>query len=365
MTGSRKDIVNIIFSFLLLISLGVPQVQAEVQVKGIGSANYKRKPAKSLPQAIEAAKKDAWNKYTSRFNSARMKQYLANRGAIESSMGMIVQNAQVVDETIDKDAKTISVIVRVSINEEAVNSLLSATSAAGQMESGEGSEFVMIFLARQATSSTRFDEKRTEISKKEGASTAEESMAASGTTMASSQSSSAIIKSTTGGSTTQRSDKIVYDVTSAENVDAAVADVLDGANFETTEYNSIVDDCGGPEMSEFQEQLRDSDEIQRLTRKAAFDAAKDCEVPYWGMGTLDVGTKDIDPVSGNTRVFVNVRVKVYRLKGKRSKRVAVVGPVQFAGLGPNQTVATNNALLLAGKSAAQTIVDKLNAKGLR
>ena len=79
----------------------------------------------------------------------------------------------------------------------------------------------------------------------------------------------------------------------------AVANVFDNAGFEPTEYISIVD-CGGPEMEEFQAQLRDKDEIERKTRKAAFDAARDCEVPYWGMGTLDVGTKDVDPVS-NTR----------------------------------------------------------------
>ena len=364
-----KSLPKYFAPILLIFVIGLVTVAsdavAQVQVKGIGSASFKRKPAKSIPLAIEDAKKDAWNKYTTRFNPARMKQYIANRGAVESQMDLLMQNVQVVDETIDKDLKKVTVIVRANINKIALDAILSNVSTAGITDSGEGSELVMIFLAREATTTTQFDAKRTEIVKNDSAMSAEESIAGSSTSMASSESRSAIAKSTTGGSTTQRSDKIIYDVRSAESVDVAVANVFDNAGFEPTEYISIVDDCGGPEMEEFQAQLRDKDEIERKTRKAAFDAARDCEVPYWGMGTLDVGTKDIDPVSGNTRVFVNVRVKIYSLLGKRSKRVASIGPVQYAGLGPNQTVATNNALLLAGEAAAKTIVDKLNSKGVR
>ena len=46
------------------------------------------------------------------------------------------------------------------------------------------------------------------------------------------------------------------------------------------------------------------------------------------------------------------------------KKVASVGPIQYAGLGPDQIVAQRNALILAAREASKSLVDQMNAKGL-
>ena len=81
-------------------------------------------------------------------------------------------------------------------------------------------------------------------------------------------------------------------------------------------------------------------------------------------GTLDIGAPDLDPVSGSRRVFVSVRGQVLDLQAKLPRRVASVGPVQYSGLGPDETVAMRNALNKAAKEGARTLVDQLNAKGI-
>ena len=74
--------------------------------------------------------------------------------------------------------------------------------------------------------------------------------------------------------------------------------------------------------------------------------------------------QDIDPVSGNTRVTVTVTGKIYNVSGRFARTLSSVGPVQFAGLGPDATVARTNALQLASQKAAQQMVDELNNKGI-
>jgi hypothetical protein len=83
------------------------------------------------------------------------------------------------------------------------------------------------------------------------------------------------------------------------------------------------------------------------------------------MGTLDVGLSDTDPATGNIRVYVTVTGKVLDLQGRFPRTVSSVGPIQFSGLGPNESVARSNALRLASESAAQQIADEMSLRSIR
>ncbi len=66
-----------------------------------------------------------------------------------------------------------------------------------------------------------------------------------------------------------------------------------------------------------------------------------------------------------TRVYVSVNGKVMDLRGRFPKTVASVGPVQYAGLGPDIIVARRNALRQAGEHAAHDLTSKMQAKGIK
>ena len=76
-------------------------------------------------------------------------------------------------------------------------------------------------------------------------------------------------------------------------------------------------------------------------------------------GFADVGML----VSGDI-FFVEVEPAVPMVDEDLPKTVASVGPVQYSGLGPDDAVAKRNALALAAKEVAKTIVHQMNAKGL-
>jgi hypothetical protein len=104
-----------------------------------------------------------------------------------------------------------------------------------------------------------------------------------------------------------------------------------------------------------------------LPSKLTHDATQGVQqagIGLFALGTLDVGMQDIDPVSGNTRVYVTVTGKVYNVQGRFARTLSSVGPVQYAGLGPDASVARTNALKIAAQKAAQQMVDELNNKGL-
>jgi hypothetical protein len=172
-------------------------------------------------------------------------------------------------------------------------------------------------------------------------------------------------KTTTGGSTLRQADDRTYRVRSGADVDAAVTETLSGYGFEVVGYPDVYSNCGGPNPDVLNKEFAASDEMTPGSRQSAIASARSCDVKYFSVGTLDIGLSDSDPVTGNKRVYVSVRSQVWDISSKMPRRVASVGPIQYAGLGPDADVASRNALRLAATSSAKTMVDQLNSKGVR
>ena len=94
-------------------------------------------------------------------------------------------------------------------------------------------------------------------------------------------------------------------------------------------------------------------------------AARECEVQYFALGTLDMGMADVDKSRGNKFVFTSARGQVWSLAKRLPRTVASVGPVQIKGWGENDVVAGRSSLIKSAGKVASTIVEQLSAKGLR
>ena len=357
-----------IFASVLVIGACDPALAMDVQAKGIGSYQYEgRYKKKNYPEykklAIENARQSAWSRYTASMPQAKQISYQRVAEQLNNDLDRYISNIIVLDETHDKDAKTVDVIVRASINAGAVDVALNMNSAIQQSD-GYGSMFSFIFMAREVASIKSYDGKVTKIVALDEESSASEKTVVSGGSIAAAQSKSEFSKKTTGGSTESKADRVIYSVTSAQDIDAAMGEMLSTAGYEVIDYGDVVSECGGAEPSDIRDEFSQSDDMSRQTRKHAIQGARDCEISYFATGTLDVGLRDIDPISGNQRVYVSVRGQVWNITRRLPKKVASVGPIQFSGLGPNQKVAQRNALILASKEAAQSLVNQMNAKGL-
>ncbi len=356
--------------FLVFILLSTYTFAWATQVNGVITLPYKGKLFSKYPsgaeknEAMNKAKLQVWELYTSKFSDAKMKQYLQVKDKFISSVDDYVLNLRILDEVIDEKSKTLTLAVKGTINRTAVDAVFGSLSAAGQQGTGEGSNFTFIFVSRQAVSAKTKNAKRIDITQTQTASAANESMAASGNSMASSSDTNSVQKKITGGSTETSATSRQYKVMSSQDINAAMGGILATAGFEIIDYDDVVSYCGGVERNVVAEEFKQSDDMSRNSRKSSINAAKDCEVSLFATGTLDVGVQDTDPVTGQKRVYVSVRGQVWNIMKRLPRKIASVGPVQYSGLGPNDSVAMRNALNFAAEEAAKSIVEQLNAKNI-
>ena len=355
---------------------------ASIQVEG---GVFSSAPSKGdMQRAISAARASLWKNYVARaFSEARARQMVGRERDIEQHLEEFISDFTIVDKDYDKATNTFRVAARGTINTSKVDQYFytaaatggapAATHAATVAGSAAPTSFVFLMLARQAASSRQFDAKVTQV-REEGASRSRadsqndssrnrRSGSADATTEESSETS--VVKTTTGGSVETKSDEVVYRVSSSQDIDTAIGSTVTSGGFEVTSYDDVVANCGGVAPSKIRDEFVASDEMSPAVRKQVIDSVRQCEVRYFAIGTIDTGTSDVDPVSGQRRVAVSVRAQVLDLSRRLPSRVASVGPVMYAGLGKNQSEAMGSALQKAARESARTLLDQLISKGIR
>ena len=351
------------FIIVSIISLAIQAITSTnamsfESIKGMGEYTYEGKFKKKnystyQKKAKEKAIESAWTRYIARLPQARQITYQKLDAEFRMDLSPYIGNVEILDETHDKELKSVQIIARVTVFSDAVDTKLNMASAVNRA-GDDASYFSFIFLARQTTA----------IKSSQSIQTSEENEVAKSSETVASSEANLTTKVTTGGSTERKADRVSYDVSSPQDIDAAMGDILSTAGYEVVSYDDIVSECGGVEPDDIKFEFSQADDMSRQTRRSAINGAKDCDVTYFSVGTIDIGLKDTDPVSGNQRVYVSVRAQVWDITRRLPKKVASVGPIQYAGLGPDQIVAQRNALILAAKEGAKSLVDQMNAKGL-
>jgi hypothetical protein len=153
-------------------------------------------------------------------------------------------------------------------------------------------------------------------------------------------------------------------VKTSKELKTMVGETLIGGGYEVVEYEDVVSACGGVEMSQIEKEYTDvKAKLSRPTRKAAFKGARECEVNYFAIGTMDQSVGKVD-ASGAIRVMTQVTAKVYSLAKRLPRTVATINR-DYAGFGPSDEEAYRNGLRQAAKTATQEIVAQLHSKGLK
>jgi hypothetical protein len=213
--------------------------------------------------------------------------------------------------------------------------------------------FSFLFMARKTTSVTEFDNTRTDTRVRKNTAPGSEGFV-TGTQV-----------QTISGSTERREDAVTWEVTSSQDIDSAMGEVLTTAGIEYAAYDDVMINGGGPDPAVIKSEFVKKDDLSAQTRAKVISASRKCDVRYLATGTIDIGLQDVDPVSGNKRVYVSVRANLWDISLTLPRKIGSVGPVQFSGLGPDQSVASRNALIIAAKETALSLVDQLNNKGVR
>ena len=161
---------------------------------------------------------------------------------IISTLDDYINDVQVLDNTVDTGTKTLRTIVKISINEVALDAKLSLTSAAGEIASGEGSLIAGYFIIREKASEKNYEEKTTNIDANESAKKVTDTVGGDTDIL----NTSDISKTQSGGSIEQKAAQVVYkpasDIVSVNDLFAAASQVLSPAGYEMTNFSELIDE---------------------------------------------------------------------------------------------------------------------------
>lgn len=369
-------------SVLLLMLLSLPAIAQVVSSKGMATLTYERKlDAEVRRDAMRRANLAALETYVAETWLAKTKVFASRRDEMAGKLDRLILGSTVLNESEDKKSKTYSVVVRAEINAALLRAELDGGSATATAPPAQRSLLAMLFVARMQDSVQTFQDRqfnRADIKVKsdssgrytertqEGESIGAAGIGTSGSiTRTGSGRINESVVAETGGSTTRKADKVAWKITNASDINTTMSGVFSGAGYEVVEAEYVEAESGGKlSVERIRKDFSEGDDLSPAVLRATTDGVKHADIPLLAVGTLDVGMRDTDPVSGKVRVHVTVTGKVLDVSGRFPRTVSSVGPVQFSGLGPDESIARNNALSLAAEKAAQTMVDELNVRAV-
>lgn len=360
-------------TLLLVAALCTLPVMAQtVSEKGTANVTYSgwSLSAADRQAAMRKAEVNALERYIADSDAAKSRIFDGKRDQIAAHVDDYILGTTQLSEEKDKHAKTYSLVIRADINvNRLMNDLGTGSASAAQVASGSHGVMTFLFVARSQASVQSFDARvthRTDTDSNTAQSTNEgEAVHAHEIDTSDGRSDHTSDTVTTGGSTLTQADKVRWTVADASEVDTAMTGVFSDAGYDVVEADQIEGASGGMvNVEKIRDAYSHGNDLPPSLMYSTTQGAQRAGVDYLAMGTLDVGMPDHDPVSGNVRVFVVVTGKVMAVKGRFARTVASIGPVQYAGLGPDASVARVNALKAAADQASHQMVDTLASKGI-
>jgi len=303
-------------------------------------------------KALREAKLAALKIYGASMSLSEQKIFDEIRPEVLANLDEYVPSWVIVAQDVDKDLKTIRLVVRAVVDDSLIGAEINKRMPAGAQATGDGSLISALFVGRQVTSSTVFDEKISKVREENNERDASANNSATGVSEAASSRS----LTTTGGSTTRKSSRESYAVIGTSDFDSAFNEVLSARGYETSNYADVYETCkGGAAIETIRSEVLKNNEISSGTRSKAIRAARECEVRYFTIGRMDVSAPMKDSVSGNLKVVVSVTGRVWDIAKKVPRNVASVGPIQSVGFGEDEGTARRKATYEAPNSAARRI----------
>ena len=361
-------------------------VSASIKMSVYGIDEGMEPDQSDVKKVKEKAMTAAWNIYVERLPANYLKAYTKDKNRILSELKFYISE-QEFKWTYDESEEEIKGTNCIYVNFDRLKTALKVEPEAPVIQSGEGSLFVTLFVARQALNAKTFDAIRQSEasatasqssktnSRKKSKSAAKEKADASGgmaisiakqksaskSKASSSETVSGSNRST--GSTERRSDEIQYKIISGEPADGAMSEPLADAGYESAVYDDVAEACGGISAEKLSEAFKTKNKLTGRQRGSAFKAARECEAKYFALGTM---TAEIARnYRGRKLVIVRVQGSVFNLQRRVPRRVVAMSVKQYKGLGPSEDSARTNALKLAGLKAGEMITEALQKKGLR
>lgn len=359
-------------SFALLCLLAMlcsPLAYGATQhVKGVATVPIagKQANANEIATARQAAQINAVDRYVANASEAEQRNYDIIKDKIAANIAEYVLSAAVIEQNTDQQAKTYSLVLDCDLNVSELDNALQSNSAESNTSQTSRSYITFIFAARAQEAIQSFGNEKSTTNNSHVSENGMDMEASEGGKKGYTSETNHNASNTESSSSTRRADKVTYAVTSSDAVNDVISNELSQAGYQVVDAAFIQQLSGGKlSIDAFQNDFSHGNDISASTLMNAALGAQQAKVPYLAYGTLDVGFPGTDSATGLTRVYVTVTAKIYNLSTRFPVTLVSVGPEQYAGLGPDATVARTNALKMAAVAAARKLVAEMNAKGIR
>lgn len=360
------------FALLALLCLSGIANAKTVSEKGMATVSYSfwSPGASGRQAALTKAKVNALQRYVADSNDAMSRMFEAREAQFTANINNYVLDTTVLSAEQDKSAKTYTVVVRADIDaDRLMNDLGSGAASASDVAARAHQTITFLFVARQQSSVQSFNAKvyqRTDTHNGMSHNTDEgESIHSHNIATSASESRDTVATTTTGGSVTRKAAKVDWQLANTDQINTIVTGIFSNAGYDVVDADQVQGASNGLlNVTAVQQAYSHGNDLPPNIQVNTTRGVQQAGVRYLALGTLDIGMPSTDPVSGNQRDYVTVTAKLYDVSGRFARTVASIGPVQFAGLGPDPSVAQTNALQQAARQVAQQMVDQLNNKGI-
>ncbi len=376
------QVIRILLLALLAFSTQFALAQVE-NAKGSATITYAKKlTPEDKNKAFREAQVKAVERYYAESGDSESANFDNVRDKVLENLEKFVLSATLISDQDMPDKKQYNAVVRIELNVARLRNTLKANSAIGATPAGNKSPLTFVFMARQVASVKSYDARvvqRAEVRAEASGSvqgrekTSESERVGRGSVKTNTAvdrsvnaSASRSLTTETGGSTTQKSDDSTWRLIPAQSLNSQFTGIFAKAGFDVVEAAYVEPQSKGLlSVKAIERDYETGNDLSPETLRNTAQGLKNAEIPYLAVGTLDVGTKDVDPGTGLVRVYVTVSGKILDLNSRFPRVVSSVGPVQFAGTGPTEAVAQTNALKLAADNAARELVSQINNVGVR
>lgn len=375
----QKYYIQSLFTLFAIFSVNISS--QNVTEKGVASIVLDRatcrdgKPADRNKQieAVEKAKKSAWEKYTSNLSSDKSSAYYASEEKYLSELDKYITDYVILTANCSKTDRSYTISIRATINDAKFsNSIVSKSSSSSVQKNLQGQGVVVLVIPRKTTDATIFEERITKQSMANKSLSADEISSSDEGSISITESSSEKQSLTLGGSSKRQAAKREYAIGDLGAANTQINNILvplgmrtfDAARLESMAISSGYEPFLKEVLDQFSGKVGDyGANISPQKRNEIVDLIIDLgrgRLNYFLLGTVDssVARKDKDNGSYKSDVLVNIQLyTIDEFFGAES--IAAVGPEIKSAFGETDVASEQAALKKAFSEATTSLILKL------
>ncbi len=371
-----KNTTYFLSTILFVIFFSVSSFAQNITEKGFASVELNRSTCRDGKpvdrnkhfEAIEKAKKSAWEKYTSTLSSDMYDAYSSSEQKYLSDLDSYITDYIILSTDCSKTDRNYQISIRATINEARfTNSLVKKSSPSKRQQNLQGQAVLALVIPRKTTDEDIFDERVTKQSMTKNALSADEVTTIDEGAVSITENSTQMQSITTGGKTKRQATDRTYDIGDLDDAYAQISDVLSKLGMMTVEAAMLEDLSGKYFLKEVIDQFsgkvgdfganispRTRVKIGNLMNEVNFGDV------YLLIGTVDssIARKDLD--TGAYKSDVLVSMQLYEINPRFGPMiVASVGPEIKSAFGETDVLSEKNALKKAVNEATNSLMLKL------